>query len=781
MSEIESDAASSKPERWLSWFTPARFAALLGLILFAAFAEVVLGTASFVFRDFGHFGYPLAAYHRAAFWRGEIPLWNPLSHCGLPFLAQWNTLVLYPGSLFYLLLPLPWALSVFCLLHQFWAGLGMYCLTWSWTRHRLAAGVGGFAFALSGLVQHSLMWPNNIAALGWMPWVVLLVPQGWQRGGRRLAGAVVVGAMQMLTGAPEVILLTWGFVGTLMVLDLVRNRASALGFIKRILLCVVAVALLGAAQLLPFFELLAHSQRDTHFFESVWPMPITGWANLLVPLFHCHPSVQGVFFQWDQYWTSSYYAGAAILALAILAVVVAQEWRIRVVALLALLGLMLAMGNAGVAYAALKYAVPQLGFIRFPIKFVVLTVFALPLLAACGVAALLPLRVVERSGARWFLIVAAVLTATIAILLMYARQHPAPEESWQVTAMNGFLRGVFLWTTVGLLLILAKSAGGRLLPLAAVAVLLALAADALSHAPYLAPTARIAVFDPLAPSLKSPPRPGESRALVSYWEHKRFNRTFHPSFEGDFLVKRAGLFANCNLLDGIPKVDGLYSLTLREADAVSGLLYFRTNDTRLAEVFRPTNRLGFEGLLDFLAVSRVSAPQQPSQRLTRASYLLPSQWLTRTNYLPLATAGQQPTFASPVTTLRQLVNPEFDPRREVFLPLTSRERCEAVQAGSVRILSTQFGAHRIRIEFQADAPGLVVLGQSHFRPWRARVDGAVAEIHPANVAFQAVLVPAGSRVLELTYEDDAFHAGLLASVATLLTVIGWWSVAGREA
>jgi len=751
------------------WLTPARFALVLGVLLLAAFSEVWLGGSTFVFRDFGHFGYPLAAYHREAFWHGEIPSWNPLSQCGLPFLAQWNTLVLYPGSLFYLLLPLPWALSVFCLLHQFWAGLGMYCLTWSWTRHRLAAGVGGFAFAFSGLLQHSLMWPNNIAALGWMPWVVLLVPQGCQRGGRRLAGAVVVGTMQMLTGAPEVILLTWGFVGVLGALDLVRNRASALGFSKRMLLCAVAVALLGAAQLLPFLELLADSQRDTHFYESVWPMPITGWANLLVPLFHCQASVQGVFFQSGQYWTSSYYAGAAALALALFALMASKEWRIRVVALMAALGLLLAMGDAGVVYAALKYALPQLGFIRFPIKFVVLTVFALPLLAACGVSALLPLRVAERSGTRRFLIVAGVLTAIIAILLAYARQHPAPEESWQVTARNGLMRGVFLGVTVGLLLILAKSATSRLLPLAAVGVLLALAADALSHAPNLAPTVPKEVFDPIASSLTPPARPGESRALVSYWAHQRFNRTFHPSFEGDFLAKRAGLFANCNLLDGIPKADGLYSLSLREADAISGLLYFRTNDTRLAEVFHPTNRLVFDGLLDFLAVSRVSAPQAPSQ------------WLTRTNYLPPGTAGQQPTFASSAAALRRLVTPSFDPRREVLLPLTSRERCEAARAGGVWVVSTRWSAHRIQVELRADAPGLVVLSQSHFRPWRARVDGSAAEIHPANLAFQAVLVPAGGRVLELTYEDGRFRVGLLASVATLLLVIGWRSVAGREA
>src|SRR5439155_251351 len=82
---------------------------LLALSIFAAYPEVLLGSQTFYYRDFGFFGYPLAYYHRESFWQGEIPLWNPLNNCGLPFLAQWNTLVLYPGSLFYLLFPLFWS------------------------------------------------------------------------------------------------------------------------------------------------------------------------------------------------------------------------------------------------------------------------------------------------------------------------------------------------------------------------------------------------------------------------------------------------------------------------------------------------------------------------------------------------------------------------------------------------------------------------------------------------------------------------------------------------
>ena len=96
------------------WFAPKPFAFLLVLLIFAAFPQVLLGLQAFVVRDFGFFAYPLAHFQREAFWRGEIPLWNPYNNCGIPFLAQWNTMPLYPGALIYLLLPLTWSLSFFC-------------------------------------------------------------------------------------------------------------------------------------------------------------------------------------------------------------------------------------------------------------------------------------------------------------------------------------------------------------------------------------------------------------------------------------------------------------------------------------------------------------------------------------------------------------------------------------------------------------------------------------------------------------------------------------------
>ena len=210
-----------------AWLTPSRFALVLAALLAVTFWRVLFGGEAFFYRDYGFLGYPFAYFHRECFWSGDFfPLWNPYVNCGAPYLAQWNTLCLYPGSLLYLLLPLPWSLGFFCVAHLFLGGMGMRALAERWTGSRFGAAVAGVAFVFSGLVLGCVIYPNYLVALGWMPWVVLATRRAWQEGGRSIVLAALAGAMQMLSGAPEIILLTWGFLAALLVLDWVQGSKS---------------------------------------------------------------------------------------------------------------------------------------------------------------------------------------------------------------------------------------------------------------------------------------------------------------------------------------------------------------------------------------------------------------------------------------------------------------------------------------------------------------------------------------------------------------------------
>ncbi|MFM2295420.1 MAG: hypothetical protein RLZZ350_1833, partial [Verrucomicrobiota bacterium] len=289
------------------WLTTRRFALLLGVLVLASWPQVFSGWQTFVYRDFGQFSYPVAHYFRECFWRGEIPLWNPLSYCGVPFMAQWNPQVFYPPSLFYLVLPLSWSLGVFCLLHLYGAGLGMFVLARAWTGNAWAAAVAGLAFASGGLLVNSLVWPGTVPGLCWMPWLVWLLPQAWRMGGRWLGWAVVVGALQMLSGAVEPVLLTWVVLAGLGALDFFGGEFPRGKILGRAVLAGGLVAGVCAVQLLPFLDLLKHSQRQGGFeTASLWPMPVWGWGNFFVPLLHMQRSVHGALVQPEQAWINSY-------------------------------------------------------------------------------------------------------------------------------------------------------------------------------------------------------------------------------------------------------------------------------------------------------------------------------------------------------------------------------------------------------------------------------------------------------------------------------------------
>ena len=236
-----------------TFWTTRRFGLVLALLICVSFPRILLGIESFVFRDYSLFGYPLAHYYRECFWSGEIPLWNPFNNSGLPFLAQWNTMVCYPLSLIYLLLPLPWSLGMFCLVHLFLAGMGMFCLARTWTNNSFVAAMAGVAFAFSGVTLSCLIWPAMTAALAWSPWVLWAVPKAWSSGSKHIVHAAVISALQMLAGGPEVFLFTWITLLALFLCELGNDRASLFPKLKRISCCCLLFLGLVAVQLFHFW------------------------------------------------------------------------------------------------------------------------------------------------------------------------------------------------------------------------------------------------------------------------------------------------------------------------------------------------------------------------------------------------------------------------------------------------------------------------------------------------------------------------------------------------
>jgi hypothetical protein len=724
------------------FFSFPRVALLLGALILLCFYDVLLGSRTFVIRDYGVFAYPVVEYQRASFWNGEVPLWNPLNNCGTPLLAQWSTSTLYPLSVLYLLLPLPWSLSFFCLAHLWFAGLGMYLLARAWTGNNLSAAVAAMGFVFNGFTLNCLMWPNNIAALTWMPWVVWLVVQSWSQGGwRQLIWAALAGAMQMLSGAPEVILLTWVSLGILWLKQLCWPSDREGRPLLQLPIIIVLIALLSAAQLLPFFDFLAHSQRDLNFADNTWSMPPWGWANFLVPLFRCYLAGNGVYYQTGQGWTSSYYSGIVILFLAFCALFRLRDARLRTLCGLSLICLLLALGDYSFVYPLLRKGLPQLGFMRFPIKFIIVPMFVFPLLGGEGAKRIIEsFERSEKHLLKWAGALMILGTAGIVAILCFAHSHLLANENWAVLARSGVSRIIILALAFGAVWAFGKK---PLQKAAAIFLFLLVPVDALTHAPSQNPTISGDAYAPGVTSAKMTPapKPGVSRAMMTRPTHDALYGQMLRDPAADYIGRRLGLFGNTSLLDRIPNVDGFFSLYLRESREVWEHLFFRqsTNNSPLA---------------DFLAISQVSDPKE---------FLA---WQSRSNYMPMITVGQKAIFKDDAQAFAAITSHDFQPREVVFLPESARGSVSGTNQSTGQLSDLRFSAHKI--EFKADAPDrtMLVVSQAYDHNWHAYLEGRRVPIWRANYAFQAIDLAPGQNKVVLRYENAAFRTGSLLSVLT---------------
>ena len=733
-----------------NWFAPSRFAVLLALLVAASFPQVVSGLETFIARDYGFFAYPLAYFQKECFWHGQIPLWNPYNNCGIPFLAQWNTMPLYPPSLIYLLLPLTWSLSFFCLLHLWFGGLGMYFLARRWTANDFAAAFAGTAFSFSGMTLNLLMWPSHTATWSWMPWVVLAVESAWRDGGRKLSIAAIAGAFQMLAGGPEIIFFTWSLLLALWIQQLATNESPRRA-IWRFPAVVALVAMMTAVQLLPFLDLVAHSQRQAGYADLRWSMPGHGWANFLVPMAFGGIRGEGIFFQNGQAWTSSYYLGIATLWLALLAIWKCRNRRVWLLGIVAAVGVACALGENTPIFPALRKLIPQLAFITYPVKYLLLVTFVAPLLAAFSLARI-------RETKRETGIVGTVLLILLAAIIIWVSRSSIPNVDAHAAILNGFSRLVFLIVTGIVLIALSRNSGAALFKAAPMILIVVAWLDVLTHEPAQNPTVPPGIYQPnlARAQLAMEPQPelGGSRAMVSPKAFMQFIQLALRSPAKNYLAKRLGYAANCNLLDGVPKVDGFFSLTPRENDGLISLIYGATND--------------FPRLNDFLGVSQITAPDEIYH------------WLPRETFLPLVTAGQKPILMDDWNTLHLLSNSNFDGSKMVFLAPEDRPFVTVTNAAAARVLSSKFGLQSVEIAVDSPAPSVVVVAQTFYHNWRASVDGKRVPLLRANYAFQAVEIPAGAHDIKLVYVDRNFRIGLLLSVITLVIAVAFYWISGVQ-
>jgi len=252
-------------------------------------------------------------------------LWNPRIFTGVPFLAAGQHSALYPLSILFYLLPLWRAYGVFTWLQLGLAALGMYVFARVLGQRRPAAMFAAIAYAFSGFFIVSVNFTMIIAAAAWLPWILTLmeivVRQTEQVGistprRRRspapfvIAGAVALGP-EVLAGHVEItyytlIVCAFYAIWRLAALGLRLHRWRPVLRLAGWLAVMVVLGLaLGAAQLLPLYELVRQSFREgAASLQQVrdWAWPSQQILTFLLPDFFGNPTSHSYFDIWQRAW-----------------------------------------------------------------------------------------------------------------------------------------------------------------------------------------------------------------------------------------------------------------------------------------------------------------------------------------------------------------------------------------------------------------------------------------------------------------------------------------------
>ncbi|MFV1995999.1 MAG: hypothetical protein ACC661_11245, partial [Verrucomicrobiales bacterium] len=158
--------------------------------------------------------------------------------------------------------------------------------------------------------------------------------------------------------------------------------------------------------------------------------------------------------------------------------------------------------------------------------------------------------------------------------------------------------------------------------------------------------------------------------------------------------------------------------------------------------------------------------------------------MVRPNALPRAFLVRQwEVPADFMGGLVRLVQPEFDIHSAIMLEPSEDGAMpapgimlDAVAAGGAEgVRSIEYTSKGVTIEVEAGSPALLVLCDSFFPGWHARVNGSEAPIFCANLVYRAVEIPAGVSTVEFRYVPVRWRVGMgLAGFGVLVMAGGWW-------
>lgn len=722
-------------------------------------------------------------------WResGQLPTWNPHSLGGTPILGNPQAALFYPPNWLYLAFDAALAASWVLVFHHFWAACGTFLLC---RRYGFvdAAAVTGAVVMLAApfmLAQTGEGHYNQICVVAWIPWAFLAWERLRDRQPLRVTMMATILALCFFAGHAQELFYLCLTLSVFVLVDVVSHfrqgrRPAALHLVRD--WCCVGLTTFGliAIDLIPSIVYVFLGVRSGGIgVADNAGIDFINLGQLLNPWLLGGPETLA---DPPHFWETVCHFGVVPLLLMLASLALGRRlYPVRRMWLLWLTSLGFAFGAGSLIFVAFYWLVPGVSLFRAPARVFFLASFAAAVLSAAGVQAIatrlqaLPaasLALQKRLALAFLLALGLTLFALVGGGSESIHQLAATDQSAlaltiaanEVHAWSGVFARCSTWALLSLALLVCFVVARRprqvRWTLFACAALCLLELSTFAHH----------VFRTVAPSGVRRENP-----IVDLLQDKvGLGRIVaQQQLLSDREAWQSGLY-KVQAYEPVPLLRWVLAIdALTTQDPVAALLGYELYDMN-AQRKTVVDLLGIR----YAIIATTDPAEVPGWKLLGRGGItqeitLPGEDVKSTAYavyenpsvLPRAFVVGQGRPLPDGPEMVELLG-TIDPRQEVLLPTDVLPQGPRADFKPARIM--EYSPHRVVIDADLNAPGYLFLSDLYYPGWTATDNESPAPIMPANLAFRAVPLSAGTHRVVLSYTPPGLKLGATFSLCTLL-------------
>jgi len=374
---------------------------------------------------------------------GNLALWNPHIFSGVPFLGGFQSALLYPLNVLFLIFPLAKAINFSIALHVFLIGVFMYLWAYYRRLHPLACLLSSVLLMFCGAHFMHIQAGHlpHLCTMTWAPLVFLSIDGFFEKRspGWSLLGMFAV-SMQILAGYPQHVFYTAVAAGVYSLLCLWKAD-------KRVLIAAglagmyAGASALAAVQLFPGIQVAGESIRSDglpYEFASKFSFPPENLVTFLSPQFFGNDTTVPYWGRWHL-WEMSLFVGVVGFVLAVYGSVYGKRRACRFSVAMAGLLILLALGGYTPLFKILHDWIPGFDKFRGSSKFIFEASLFIAMLAGIGLDHMIRHGPVPKR-AILAILVAGFIIGCVALSIRYSAMR-GNSSWWSNTVSASFVKG----------------------------------------------------------------------------------------------------------------------------------------------------------------------------------------------------------------------------------------------------------------------------------------------------------------------------------------------------